>query len=161
MNLIEQLTNALATGASLHHGGQTLDFEDAGQRLICQLTALDSLACALLELEFQSDRLRGASTARLEGIAAALSKKLSYLLEPIQPIETDADRCVVQMRSSPPHKHAAGTDYYELLVTAAGSIHLARYSRAPGASRTPIAAQLTHEVLIRLASDFAAAVVGS
>jgi hypothetical protein len=61
------------------------------------------------------------------------------------------------MRSNPPHTHAAGTDYYELLVTAEGRIHLARYSRAPGATRAPIAAQVTHEVLLRLVGDFVAA----
>jgi hypothetical protein len=157
MSLIEQLTQALSATATFRQVHQTLEFRDAGQRLTCQLWALDSLACALTELEFQSDGLCGANPSRLEQIAASLSKKLSYLLEPIHPIETDADRCIVQMRSSPPRKHAAGTDYYELLVTAAGTIHLARYSRTPGAPRTPIAAQLTHEVLVRLASDFQAA----
>jgi hypothetical protein len=157
MNLIEQLSQALGTGPTFHQGNETLEFRHDGQRLTCRLTALDSLACALVELEFESDRIRGASPRRLEEIAGALSKKLSYLLEPIHPIETDTDRCVVQMRSSPPRKHAAGTDYYELLVTADGTIRLARYSRAPGAARAPIAAQLTHEVLVRLAGDFAAA----
>ena len=58
------------------------------------------------------------------------------------------------MRSNPPRKHAAGTDYYELLVTADGRIQLARYSRAPAPRGAPIAAQLTHEVLVRLAGDF-------
>jgi len=157
MNLIEQLTQALDAGPTFHHGHQRLEFQYDGERLTCELTALDSLACALVALECHSDRLRGANPRRLEEIAAALSKKLSYLLEPIHPIETDCDRCVVQMRSSPPRKHAAGTDYYELLVTAAGTIGLARYSRAPGAARAPIAARLTHEVLVRLAGDFAAA----
>jgi len=157
MNLIEQLAQALGAGPTFHHGHQTLQFQHDGDRLTCQLTALDSLACALVDLEFHSHRLLGANARRLEEIAAALSKKLSYLLEPIHPIETDCDRCVVQMRSSPPRKHSAGTDYYELLVTAEGLIRLARYSRAPGAARAPIAAQLTHEVLVRLAGDFAAA----
>jgi hypothetical protein len=158
MNIIEQLTQGLAAEPSFRHGQRTLSFADGGDRLTCELSTLESLALSLLELNLQSDRLRGASPKRLERISAALSKKLCYLLEPIHPIETDLDRCVVQMRSSPPRKHAAGTDYYELLVTAEGVIHLARYSRAPGATRQAIASLLTHEVFLRLAGDLVAAV---
>jgi hypothetical protein len=156
-NITEQLAQALSTEPSFRDSQRTLQFQQGALLLTCQLTALDSLACAVVELELHSDRLSGAGAKRLEEIASALSKRLSYLLEPIHPIETDTDRCIVQMRSSPPRKHAAGTDYYELLVTAGGTIHLARYSRAPGATRAPIAAQFTHEVLVRLAGDFVAA----
>jgi hypothetical protein len=154
MNVSEQLSQALSSEPSFSGGQRTLEFRHDGNRLTCQLVALDSLAGAVVELELHADSLVGASPKRLEQIAGALSKRLSYLLEPIHPIETDTDRCVVQMRSSPPRKHAAGTDYYELLVTADGRIHLGRYSRAPGATRAPIAAQFTHEVLVRLAGDF-------
>ena len=155
--IVEQLKQALVAEPLFRDGERTLTAAQGGLRLTCQLTALDSLACAVSEVELLADCLVGAPSSRLEQVAAALAKRLIYLLEPITPIETDADRCVVQMRSNPPHKHAAGTDYYELLVTAEGRIHLARYSRAPGATRTPIAAQLTHEVLVRLAGDFVAA----
>jgi hypothetical protein len=155
--IVEELNQALASEPNFRDGRRTLQFDHAGDRLTCQLAALDSLACSIVELELHSDRLAGANPKRLEQIAAALSKRICYLLEPITPIEVDTDRCIVQMRSNPPRKHAAGTDYYELLVTADGRIHLARYSRAPGATRAPIAAQLTHEVLVRLAGDFVAA----
>ncbi len=158
MNIAEQLPRPWPPNRRSATASGRCSFGDAGERLTCQLVALDSLACALVELELHSDRLLGAGAKRLEVIASSLSKRLSYLLEPIHPIETDADRCVVQMRSSPPRKHAAGTDYYELLVTAQADDHIWPATAAHRGHAGPDRAQLTHEVLVRLAGDFVAAV---
>ena len=97
-------------------------------------------------------------TEQLKKIAEQLSARLTYLLEPISPIETDAQGCVVQMRSNPPHKDADRTSYYELLVSRSGELSLCRYTRPAGAPRQLIAAHVTREVLLRLAADFAAVV---
>ncbi len=105
----------------------------------------------------RSDRLSGAGIDRVKAVAANLAKRLTYLLEPISPIETDIDRCTVQMRSNPPKQSADQTDYYELLVARTGELSLLRYSRPKGGQRIAIAAQVTREVLLRLAADFDAA----
>ena len=91
-------------------------------------------------------------------MAENLSKRLTYLLEPISPIETDAQGCVVQLRSNPPHKDTDRTSYYELLVSRAGELSLCRYTRPAGGTRQLIPAELTREVLCRLAGDFEAVV---
>lgn len=96
------------------------------------------------------------TTDELKQTAERLSARLTYLLEPISPIEVDAHGCVVQMRSNPPHKDADRTTYYELLVSRAGELSLARYARASGQSREVIPAHVTREVLARLVSDFCA-----
>jgi hypothetical protein len=86
-----------------------------------------------------------------------LASKLTYLLEPISPIETDAHGCVVQLRSNPPQKEDDRTSYYELLVSRSGELSLSRYSRAVGQKRDVVPAHVTREVLVRMAADFAGA----
>ncbi len=91
-------------------------------------------------------------------MAENLSQRLTYLLEPVSPIETDAEGCTVQLRSNPPQKEADRTSYYELLVSRAGEMSLCRWTRAAKSTRDLVPAQITREVLLRLASDFAAVV---
>ncbi len=98
------------------------------------------------------------SSDQLKATAEKLSARLTYLLEPISPIETDAHGCVVQMRSNPPQKEVDRTSYYELLVSRSGELSLCRYARVGGQTREPIAAHVTREVLARLAADFSAVV---
>ena len=86
----------------------------------------------------------------------ALAAKLTYLMEPISPIEIDAHGCLVQLRSNPPQRDDDGRSYYELLVRRGGEITLARYRKENGDARRPIAATVTREVLVRLVGDFCA-----
>ena len=92
----------------------------------------------------------------LERIGNDLASRVTYLMEPIRPIEIDADACVVQMRSTPPQKDDDGRSYYELLVRRGGEIALTRYRKEPGTPRQQIPATVTREVLLRLAGDFSA-----
>jgi hypothetical protein len=89
-------------------------------------------------------------------MAKDLSARLTYLMEPIRPIEIDADACVAQLRSSPPQRDDDGRSYYELTVRRGGEIALVRYRKEPGAVRQQIPANVTREVLLRLVDDFEA-----
>ncbi len=157
MNLKEQLQLALANAAPFSLGELTIEVSDGAQQFHCELTALDSLACAFQRLTLASDGLRRLTSEQLRGVAEQLSRRLTYLLEPISPIETDAQGCVVQMRSNPPHRDTDSTSYYELLVARAGQLTLVRYARAVGQSRQAVPAHVTREVLLRLAGDLSAA----
>lgn len=157
MTLQEQLKQALDAMSAFGTGRQPVDVDAGGQRLSCELTALDSLACAFERLTLTADTLAGRSSADLKKAAEQLSARLTYLLEPISPIETDAEGCVVQMRSNPPQRDSDRTSYYELLVARSGELSLTRYSRPTGQSRQVIPAHVTREVLLRLATDFSAA----
>jgi hypothetical protein len=64
----------------------------------------------------------------------------------------------VQLRSSPPQQGDDGTSYYELMVRRGGDITLSRYQKQPGQIRQIVPANVTREVLQRLAEDFVAAV---
>lgn len=157
MTLKPQLEQTLAGMAPFSTGEQSIDLVDGELRLHCNLVALDSLACAFSRLALAADRLSGLDSGDLQQVAAQLSAKLTYLLEPISPIETDSEGCVVQMRSNPPHKDADRTSYYELLVSRGGELSLTRYTRASGQPREVVPAHVTREVLCRLAGDLAEA----
>ena len=157
MTLIDNIRTALAATPAFAQGTQTLAAEHAGQRFCCELTALDTLGCAFERFELRSDALADAGIDRLRAVSQNLSARLTYLLEPISPIEVDAEQCVVQMRSNPPQRDEHSTSYYELLVRKGGELSLRRWKKDSGDVRQPLAAQVTREVLLRLAGDFSAA----
>jgi hypothetical protein len=158
MTLAEKLKDALAHAGTFTSCDRLVEVEDGRLRFECRLLALEPLACSFTRIALAAETVAAMSNEQLRSVAENLSKRLTYLLEPISPIETDAHGCVVQMRSNPPHKDSDRTSYYELLVSRDGHLSLCRYTRAKGAERQQIPAQVTREVLVRLAGDFAAVV---
>lgn len=155
MNIIAKLEQEMAGLSQFSSGDHTLEASAGGVSLSCRLVALDTLACAFSALSVQSPALAARSGDQLKKLAESLAAKLNYLLEPIRPIEHDAE--MVQLRSDPPQKTPDRTTYYELLVAKRGELILTRYSRPAGQVREVIPAQVTREVLLRLAGDLAAA----
>jgi hypothetical protein len=158
MSLKQSLQAELTAAANFTSGNHTLTADDGPHHLECRLLALEPLACAFTNFTLTCQKLSGMSSDQLKQVAENLSSRLTYLLEPISPIETDAEGCTVQMRSNPPQKDADRTSYYELLVSRAGTLSLCRWTREAKAVRQPVPAQVTREVLLRLADDFAAVV---
>jgi len=158
MTLSEKFKQAIAQVPSFTSGDRVVTVDDGPNRLECRLIALEPLACAVTSLSLRADKLSGMSADALKKVAEDLSTRLTYLLEPISPIETDAEGCTVQMRSNPPQKEDDRTSYFELLVSRNGELSLCRYTRSAKTERQQIPAQLTREVLLRLTSDFEAAV---
>jgi hypothetical protein len=136
-------------------GSQRISAADGPHQFACDLVALDSLGCAFTHFELRHAKLASATIEQLKKTAEQLSTRLTYLLEAIKPVEIDADACVVQMRSVPPHKGDNGTSYYELHVSRGGLLTLCRYQATPGQPRTQVTAHVTREVLGRLIEDFA------
>jgi hypothetical protein len=157
MSLRAQADAVLNSIGAFHNGERLLECGEAGHTLRSELTALDTLGCAFQSFAVRSETLRCASMERLKQVAETLSSRLTYLLEPISPVEIDHEQCVVQLRSNPPQKDENGTSYYELLVASGGRLSLCRYSKEPGNPRRTIPAQVTREVFLRLVADFAAA----
>jgi hypothetical protein len=161
MTLKEQAQKVLQSWTLFSSGSQSLDLMDGPLQLSCELTALETLGCAFSRFAIKSDKLVGASIEQLKKTSEALSKRLTYLLEPIRPIEVDAEHCVVQLRSQPPQKDEDSTSYYELLVKRSGELSLCRYvhardAQASGALREAVPAHVTREVFLRLIGDFCA-----
>lgn len=152
---LDQQLNALAAGGPTGAGGQVAVDTPQG-RLECDVASVDAIGCAFVELALRADKLASASIDELKQLSEKLSQKINYLLEPISPIEIDPDGATVQMRSNPPQKDDDGTKYYELLVRRTG-LSLRRYSRPAGQARQAVPANVTREVLLRLAGDFVSA----
>ncbi len=153
MTLKAHAETALSNLSSSSPQVQTIAVTDGGQELTAKLTGLDALALAFEHITLVSSALADAPIERLRLVADALAKRLTYLLEPISPIEVDADQCIVQMRSSPPQRDDNGTRYYELLVRRGGELSLRRYQRQRAGERRNISAQITREVFLRLVGD--------
>src|SRR5262245_41944931 len=90
-------------------GRGLLQVEADGGRVEADLVAVDAIGCAFQTLAFQTEKLAGMALDELRQLSDTLTGKLTYLLEPIGMIEADADRCCVQLRSSPPQKGEDGT----------------------------------------------------
>jgi len=98
----------------------TLDVKVLPRQLYCDIVERDSLAVSFNRLQLATTELAGADAVKLEQIGKALSAMLTYLMEPISPIEFDAQGCVLQLRSAPPQRDDDGRAYYELLVRRGG-----------------------------------------
>lgn len=124
----------------------------------CHVEQCDALSAAVTDFTLETGELANADMIKLETASRSLCQRVTYLLEPISPIEIDATGCVVQMRSNPPHKDDNGLKYYELTLRRGGCVSLCRYEKQPANPRAVVPATLTHEVLGRLVEDFNAAV---
>ncbi|MCE9607655.1 MAG: hypothetical protein K8U03_22435 [Planctomycetia bacterium] len=151
----DRIEAAVERAAQVGSFPTTIDETAGTARIGCELLAAEKLACAFERLEVCNERWKTAPLAQVKRIAEALAGRLTYLLEPIRTIETDADTCTVQMRSSPPRRADDGSrTYYELQVCGGGKLSLGRYEKQPDQSRRPVPIQLTREVFRHLTTDF-------
>jgi hypothetical protein len=137
-------------------GAAKVAVADGPRKVSCDIIERNSLAVAFDKLRLATTELAGATAVDLERTSNDLANRLTYLMEPIRPIELDADACVAQLRSNPPQQDDDGRSYYELLVRRGGEIALVRYRKESGTPRQQIPATVTCEVLLRLAADFSA-----
>ncbi|MEM8943958.1 MAG: hypothetical protein AAGD11_02160 [Planctomycetota bacterium] len=152
MTLREDILSQLPSTIGKRH--QRITATDGSRTARCEIDQCDQLAVAVYELALESKELVAVEVAKLQTASESLCQRVTYLLEPISPIETDADSCVVQMRSSPPQQQDDGRFYYELNLRRGGAVCMYRYEKQPGAIRKRVAANLTHEVVGRLVEDF-------
>ncbi len=157
MSLAQQVEQAAERAAAVGDGPWHVEQADGDRRIACDLRAIENLACAFDRLQLDDAAWAGRPIERIRATAEELSRRLTYLLEPIRPIETDAERCVVQMRSSPPRADEDRTSYYELLVERGGSLSLVRFEKPAGEVRRKVPILVTREVFRRLIADFAEA----
>lgn len=138
--------------------------DSSGVTIRLELTHLDSMSCAFSELILFLPHLQNAPFGVLEQWATSLSRRLTYLLEPIGPLEFDPTGGQILIRSTPPSQRPQGTQFYEILLTTSGNgtFTLRRYQSVAGQSgRKPVDIQLTHEVLLHLVDDVVATLPGA
>ena len=156
MSLSAKLLGELRAVVGQRH--QSLAVVEGQRTARCNADECEPLAATVIDLVLETPELATATAFELQAASAELAKRVNYLLEPIAPIELDAQGCTVQMRSNPPQKDDNGRRYYELVLRRGGSIALCRFEKQPGQPRTRVPAVLTHEVIGRLIDDFSATV---
>ncbi len=154
--LLEQLKSITKTPTQ--PTGVQLNIRADGQSLQCVVLETNAIGCRVQRLELQAKTLAGLSEERLQAISKELSEKLSYLMEPIVPVEFDIEAMVAQLRSNPPQKDETATRYYELTVQEGGTVALRRFEKEVSQPRKAISANFTREVLLRLVDDLSESV---
>lgn len=129
-----------------------------GMTLRIDFTVVDSLSCAFREMTLNVPALQTAAFSTLQTWAQNLSKRITYLLEQIAPLEIDPTAGEVLIRSTPPDQLPDGTQYYEIMLSQqAGAFVLKRFRSIKGThGRTQVDLQVTHEVLFKLVDDLEA-----
>lgn len=153
MSIRNKILQALPSAGSGSGRAEIAISAPAGS-LVIDVVAADVIGCSIQSLRLDSTRLQGASAEQLKQLGERLAGKLTYLLEPLRPIELDLDGFLLQMRSNPPQKDEDGSQYYEILARREG-LRLCRFQKERGQPRREIPAHLTREVLARLGEDFA------
>lgn len=128
----------------------------AGISLQVDFLAVDSIGCSFQQVVLHAPAVSGATIDVLKQWADGLSRRITYLLENIGPLEYDAGAGEVLIRSSPPDPLPDGTQYYEVLLQShsGGRFALRRYQSTKGQpGRSQVAMTTTHEVLLKLADD--------
>jgi hypothetical protein len=147
----------LRRGQSGPVGAGSITLTDpVGNQLDVLYASLDSMSCAVDELQLILPGAAGLPFAELRKWAEALSKRITYLLEQIGPLEFDSQANEALIRSTSPSQLPHGAVYYEFLLKTRGTrtITLNRFRANAGQpGRQPVPMQLTHEVLVRLVKD--------
>ena len=119
------------------------------------------MSCSVAQIDLYVPSLQNAAFDALKQWADDLSRRITYLLEQIAPLEYDPSGGQVLIRSDPPDQLADGAQFYEIVLSsqAGGNFRLRRYRSVKGQpGRDPVDLTVTHEVLLKLADDLAATV---
>jgi hypothetical protein len=149
-------------------GGYIVSVPADGQEPGAAITveAYDRYSAGLRQLEVSFDQLsadasRGADYLR--HCAEQITRRLTYLEEPLALLELAAEDKLAQLRSQPPHQEDESLTYWEALIWAEPQPHLklARYRWTPGqAEREQVVYPATFATVGRIAQDLALSLKG-
>ena len=97
---------------------------------------------------------------RLSGVAAEMTRRLSFLEEPLAVWELDHREGLAQLRSSPPQREGEEVFYWEVALDGAAELRatIGRYRWAPGLTeREPVAYPAAFTMIGRIADALDAA----
>jgi hypothetical protein len=159
MSLSKKIAAALDENTKAYVLPCTVTVEDSPSRLTLNLTALDTVGLAFSTMEFANTSRTEWSSDVLKEWGDRLSKRVTYLMEPLKVLEIDAGGGEVQIRSQSPTPRSEQRGYYEVRLFRQGSLRMERFAfDATTRERHQTPCQLTREVLERLADDIAASV---
>lgn len=156
MSLSQDLQQELTRLVGLTSPTTVTVSEASGLSLQIDFTAVDSMSCSFSEIQLCVPSLQNAAFDALKKWAEQLSKRITYLLENIGPLEFDPSAGEVLIRSTPPGQLPTGTQYFEIILSSgsSGTFTLKRYRSIKGQpGRDPVDITVTHEVLLKLVDD--------
>jgi hypothetical protein len=157
MSLSKKIAAALDENTKAYVLPCTVTVEDSPCRLTLNLTALDTVGLAFSTMEFANTRRTEWSSDVLKEWGDRLSKRVTYLMEPLKVLEVNDHGGEVQMRSQSPTPRDLERAYYEMRLFRKGSLRMERYVFDDTTrERRQVPCQLTRETLERLADDIAA-----
>jgi hypothetical protein len=165
MSLRSQLSGELSRLKGLNVASpSTAVVADGGVTMAIDFLVVDSTGCSFEQMLLDVPSMNGAAFDVLKKWAEQLSRRITYLMENIGPLEFDPHAGEVLIRSTPPDQLPDGTQYYEILLQShsGGKFALRRYKSVkgqPGRQQTPITT--THEVLLKLADDLVDTIPGT
>lgn len=113
-------------------------------------------AASLLNLGTPTAPGSPVAPGRLARLAENVPSRLTYLLEPLAPIEQEGGEQFLLIRSAPPRRQEGSIDYYEIQLVGGSHLSLERYSyQHDRRIREKRAMVFTREVFERLLEDLA------
>lgn len=156
MTLSRKIAAALDENTRVIDPPYTLVVEDGPDRVSLQIAALDSVGVALDALEYAALDRKEWTPQALNAWGERLSGRLTYLMEPVQILETDAGAGEVLLRSRAPSRRGDARHYYEIWLRRDGTCRVERVSfDEVERLRAPARCHFTREVVERLADDLA------
>lgn len=139
---------------------QRIEVDDGTVRSCVQLLEADRFTYLLdrIEVELLTPPHEGTPYDRVTAQAEFLTKRLTYLLEPLMVVELDRTHDRAQLRSTLPDTRGGASSFYEIILHGGRAVSLVRYrhEQLSGVkSTTPLV--VTAEVLARLLDDLIAA----
>jgi hypothetical protein len=135
-----------------------------GLALTVDLISVESLGVSCEELRLSVPGMSTTSLDLLKTWANGLCRRITYLLETLNPLEFDAQGNQVLIRSNPPDTATTGRPrYYEVQLAAhgGGKFSLRRFEAdATSGGRIPVPLRITHEQLAKLVNDLVATLPG-
>jgi len=149
MSLGDQLIDALRSGAS---GQVTSELE--GVRVTADVTGSGPYGADLRALQVERTEPLGETRrrGRLGEAVEAISERITYLPERLEPIESDGESGRAVLRTS--RGQVQDREYYEFQVEGGDRVDVGRYrGRADTGGRDVLAENFGHGVLRRLVDD--------
>ncbi len=152
---------AVALDARLDNGAmpRALAVGDGPHQLTLHLTASSPVGLAFDALEFATTARPEWSSEALLAWGEGLTRRVSYLMEPLAVLENDTIGGTVGLRSHAPTARADRRAYYEVRLGRPGTLRLSRVAfDETTRRRSPASCQMTREVLERLIDDIIASI---
>lgn len=151
------LSHAIVAALDKGGHGDTIQVTEGTDSLGLDVVASSSVGVECRSVVYQCRSKASWTADDLRAWSDRVAARVTYLMEPLVVVETDAEESEVQMRSKTPTPRGQSRGFYEVRLNASGTLRLARVLfDEQDRRRRPATFQLTREVLERLADDLVA-----